>query len=138
MFDIAAATAFDRLNEGAFMHLADANGQPLFDADKNAVGIVMRGSNSRAGIEASRLLGNRRLREARRGGSQPMTVETNEATTNEILAACTVSWTFTELDNQPFPCTPQNALTFWGDDRFRRWREQADTWISSEANFTKG
>jgi hypothetical protein len=119
------------------MHLTDSNGQPLFDDAKQPVGITMLGANSRAGLAASRELGNRRLRDQRRGGATPMTVELNEGTTNDILTACTVSWSFTELDGAAFPCTPTNALKFWGDDRFRRWRDQADAWISSEANFFK-
>ena len=138
MFDIASASAFERLNQGAFMALTDPHGQPLLDAEGQPVGIVMRGSNSREGLNASREIGNKRLSDSRRGGATPMTVEKNEGTTNQILAACTVSWTFTEMDGKPFPCNLTNALAFWGDDRYRRWRDQADAWISSEANFTKG
>ncbi len=136
-FDISTATA-PNLDAGTFMHLADASGALLYDDNKQPVGITMRGRNSREGLAAARAIGNRRLNEMRRPGSQPTTVESNERTSNEILAGCTISWTFTELDGQPFPCTPENVFKFWSDDRFRRWRDQADAFIDSEANFLKG
>lgn len=137
-FDIAGATVFDQMNRGAFFHLTDGAGNPLYDSDKNAVGVTLRGRNSHEGIEASRAVGNKRLQEARQPGGAKMTVEGNERMNAEILAACTVSWTFTELDGQPFPCNLANALKFWSDDRFRRWRDLADEFISAEGNFTKG
>lgn len=137
-FDISSASSFSQLSEGAFLHFTDPQGKPLYDAvnGTTAVGVTLRGRNSAEGLEASRRIGNKRLSEASRGRAQ-MTVESNEANTAEVLAACTVSWTFDQLDGQPFPCNPDNARRFWSDDRFRRFRVQAEEFIDGEANFTK-
>lgn len=137
MFDIATVTAFDDLSRGAFLHLTHPSGAPIYDDAGQAVGVVLRGRNSMEGIEAARRVGNKRLSEARRPGGAQITVESNEAMNAEVLAVCTVSWTFDQIDGKSFPCNFQNALKFWQDERFRRWRNQAEEFIDSEANFTK-
>lgn len=132
-FDIATQVA-PNLNTGSFLHLTDPHGAPLYDEGK-PVGIVMCARNSVKGLAQMRANANQRMNDARRGLSSG--VERNEADSTEVLVACTVSWTFDEFDGQPFAFNADNARKLWGDDRFRRWREQADDFISSEANFMK-
>lgn len=136
-FDIASATVYHELNEGSFLHLTDPRGVKLYNADKKPVGVTLYGRNSERGIAAARAVGNQRLADRFRGGA-PTTIEVNEQNNAEILAACTGPWTWTELDGQPFPHNLDNARRFWNDERFRRWRDQAEEYISSEANFMKG
>ncbi len=135
-FDLSSALA-PALDKGAFMQLTSPDGSPLFDANKVPVGITMRARNSSAGLAAMRASGNRRMDEARRVGRVKVTVESNEAEGTETLVACTVGWTFSVLDGQPFPFSEDNARRLWSDDRFRRWRDLAEDFVASEANFTK-
>lgn len=137
-FDPSSAHA-TKLDEGSFFQLTDARNNPIFDTDdagsKTAVGIVLRGRNSRIGLASARANGNRRLEIARKQGSYTTTVEGQEADGTEELVALTVSWTFDTYKGRPFPCTPENARTFWSDDANMRWRRDAQDFIASEANF---
>lgn len=137
-FDIGKIRSSDyaALSEGGFMPFRGSNGLPLTD-DGKTVGVVLRGRNSREGLAAVRRNGNARLADARAGRLEA-SVERNEQEFAAVLAACTVSWTFDQLDGEPFPCTLENARRLWTDDRFRSDRERAEEFVSSDANFTKG
>jgi hypothetical protein len=133
-YDISAAVA-PALNSGAVMPLLDPAGVPIENEDGTPLTITLVARNSVKGLAALRANANRRMAEARRG--QQSGVERNEADATEVLAACTIAWTIELLDGAAFSCTPDNARKLYSDDRFRRWREQADDFISSEANFIK-
>lgn len=137
MYDLMSGV-LPGLAAGVMMQLLGPSGEPIFDAEGKEVGVIIRGRNSSQGLEAMRLNGNRRLEQARRTGSSTVTVEAGESELTEVLVACTVGWTFDQLNGEPFPYSPENARRFWSDDRFRRWRSQADDFFSNEANFTKG
>jgi hypothetical protein len=136
MFDLASQVA-PLLNTGAFLHLTAPSGAPLYDDEKLAVGVMLMARNSARGLEAIRANGNRRLSEARRTGGVRVTVESSESEMAELLVACTTGWSFTTLDGEDFPYSEANARKIWTDDRFKRWREAAEEFINSEANFTK-
>ena len=126
------------LDEGAFLHLTNAAGLPLYDDEGKPVGVVLRGRNSRVGLLTWRAVGNRRLETARKmAGTYTTTVESNEAESIDMLSTLTVSWTFSVYAGQPFPCTPENARKFWSDDKNIRWRREGEDFIASEANFTR-
>ncbi len=124
-----------KVNEGAFYHFTSPTGAPIYDDQGAAVGATLLALNSTKGLEAARANGNRRLAEARRSGSSNYTVQDSEAEGTDVLTACTTGFTFDTLDGQPFPFTPANARRFWSDDRFRRWRQGAEAFYTSEANF---
>lgn len=139
MFDISTARA-GLLDDGNFLHLTDAKNIPLYYSDETGthpVGVVLKARNSRVGLATIRRNGNARLDTARKQGSFTSSVESNEAENTEMLVALTISWTFDTYEGQPFPCTPENARKFWGDDKNIRWRRDAEEFISLEANFTK-
>jgi hypothetical protein len=136
-FDIADGRA-DKLDDGCFLHLTNAKNIPLYADDgekKVAIGVVLRSRNSRVGLATARANGNKRLEIARKQGSFSTSVEVNETETTEMLVSLTVSWTFDTYEGRDFPCTPDNARTFWSDDKNVRWRRDAEDFISSEANF---
>lgn len=133
-FDIASALQ-PRIDEGSFLQFLDAAGLPMVDADKKPIGVTLRARNSVRGLAQLRANVNQQLADRQRTGSTFRTMEQNEASEAEILVACTVSWTFEQLDGQSFPCNEQNARKFWNDDRFIRFRNQAESFIGAEANF---
>lgn len=135
-FDIGTARA-PALNSGTFFQLTDPTGKPLADEKGMRVGVVLLSRNGMVGMAKARDLGNQRLAKARAGTLNQSTVETNEAEGADILACLTKSWTFDTMDGEDFPCTPENALRFWSDDRNVRWRRDAEDFVASEANFMK-
>lgn len=138
-FDITDSLVAPLLDEGAFMQFQGPNGVPLSNTDNEPVGVYLRARNSRAALRQIRENGNRRLAEAQRGTSE-VTVERSEADTLAVLVACTVRFVgFDTLDGKPVAGDkPDDARRFWSDDRFRRERERAETWIANEANFMRG
>jgi hypothetical protein len=135
-FDVSTLSTLDQSNQGSFLAFTDPKtGAPVRDADKKEVGVTLRGRLSTAAINLQRNLMTRRLEVGRRG--QDTSLESIEEEGTDMLVACTVSWTFDVLDGKPFPFSPENARKFWSDDRFRRFREQANLFIGNEANFTK-
>ncbi len=124
-----------KINEGAFYHFTSPTGAPLYDSDKKAVGATLLALNSAKGLAAARANGNRRLAEARRSGTSNYTVQDSEMEGTDVLVACTTSFTFDTLDGEPFVFSPESARRFWADDRFRRWRNGAEAFYNSEANF---
>lgn len=135
-FDISNVSTLDQADKGVFMPFLDPKtGDPIRDADKKEVGVVLRGRLSTHGQKAEIARAEKRLEMGRR--SQEVSVDTLESETTELLVALTVSWTFDSLDGKPFPCTPENARSFWSDPRFRAQRERANFWVGNEANFTK-
>jgi len=135
-FDITS-TIEPKIDQGAFLQFTDATGFPLVDDDKKPVGVTLRARNSVRGLAQIRANGNQRIADARRTGTTLQTVEQSEAQDTDVLVACTVSWTFEQLDGVPFPCNEANARKFWADDRFVRFRNQAELFIVAEANFMK-
>lgn len=136
MFDITTTSLSEAVNTGTFMpFLNPATGEPYRDETGAPQGIVLRSRLSQAGQQFQRNQADKRLEMARRG--QETSVDALEAETTELLVACTVSWTFTQLDGADFPCNEANARKFWSDTRFRSHRERANGWIGNEANFTK-
>lgn len=134
-FDISKASNFEQASAGVPMEVLAPSGEPLRDGDGNVVTITLRGRLSREAQAAQRENANRRLDLAKRG--KDTTAETIEYEGTLLLAACTAAWSFTELDGQPFPFTPENARKFWADERFRGIREQANIFVANEQNFTK-
>ncbi len=135
-FDISTATNIDASSAGAPMKLVNpASGDYLRDESGEFVTITLRGRNSREGQAVATENLNRTLDLQRRG--QQSSAASIEANVLALLVACTVAWSFTEMDGAEFPCTPANAAKFWSDARFKAYREQADAFIGSEANFTK-
>lgn len=138
-FDISSLDIMTAQDQGAVMEVVDPRtGQVARGADGNPVTITLLGRYSAKARDTQRKLQNRRLDQARRGRSNNMTAEEIEAEANEILVACTVAWSFDSLDGQPFPCNEANARKFWNDPRFRHIREQADTFVATEGNFSNG
>lgn len=134
-FDISSVGLTAAADSGTFMAFIDpTTGLPATDSDNTPVGVSLRSRLSRAAQAKQRDISGRRIEQARRG--KDASVEQLEAEGTELLAALTVSWTFTELDGQPFPATYDNALKFWSDARFRGFREQANGWVADAANFT--
>lgn len=133
-FDIISNVA-PLINEGAFMQFQRPDGTPLYNGENEPVGVYLRARNSAVALRQIRENGNRRLAEASRGNAE-MTVERSEADTVAVLVACTVRFVgFDQLDGKPFTGAPEEIRAFWADDRFRRERERAEQWISTEANF---
>jgi hypothetical protein len=52
-----------------------------------------------------------------------------------LLCAATRAWTFAKMDDQDFPCTPQNVRRLWSDRRFRWLRERAIQFVLADGNF---
>jgi hypothetical protein len=120
------------------MEIVDPKGEIVRDDQGNPVTITLRGKNSEAARAAERKAVNRQIEAARRGRKNVNHVEDVESQNLDRLEACTVDWSFTELDGKPFPCNPANARQFWGDRRFRSIRDQAEAFIADEQNFIKG
>jgi hypothetical protein len=53
----------------------------------------------------------------------------------EIVAACTMGWTFDSMDGQPFPFSAENAERFWSDGRWRWLLDEAYLFIAQDGNF---
>lgn len=134
-FDISKVGLTASADSGVFMAFIDpTTGLPALDDAGAAVGVTLRSRLSRAAQAKQRDISARRIEQARRG--KDASVEQLESEGAELLAALTVSWTFTELDGAAFPATYDNALQFWADPRFRAFREQANGWVADAANFT--
>jgi hypothetical protein len=134
-FDIAKASNLDIADQGVFLPFIDGAGHSVKDDLQDDVGVVIRSRLSTVGQRVQREQASKRLEESRRGKSPG--VDELEAEVTELLANLTVSWTFDSLDGQPFPCTIENARKFWADPRFRGFRERANGFVATEANFTK-
>jgi hypothetical protein len=135
-FDISKVGLTEAASNGALMVFTDpSTGLPLIDDEtQQKIGVTLRSRLSQAGQAKAREQQARRLEQARRG--KDASVEQMDAEAAEFLAALTASWTFTELDGQPYPFSYENALKFWSDPRFRAQREQANAWVNDSANFT--
>ncbi len=134
-FDISSVGLTAAADNGTFMAFIDpTTGLPAVDEVGAQIGVSLRSRLSRAAQAKQRDISSRRIEQARRG--KDASVEQLEAEGAELLAALTVSWTFTELDGAAFPVSYDNALKFWSDARFRGFREQANGWVADAANFT--
>jgi hypothetical protein len=133
-FDIAALDTKTKSEEGVEMKvLSPKTMLPMTDDDKNPVTITLRGRNSTAYKNAISIINDRaRERQARNIAPTPESRADDEA---EVLAACTIGWTFTEMDGKPFPPTPENIRAFYGNERFTFVHEQASRFVASDGNF---
>lgn len=114
--------------------------RPLLDGDKNPITITMRGQYSDAFIDTNRDIQEERalLRGRAIQRNQPIPEVTDEDMFNgdtRVLVACTVAWTFTELDGQPFPCNEMNAKILWERRGFRWLRRPAIDFMMEPGNF---
>ena len=139
-FDIATASNHDIDNTGMFMPFLDVAGNKITSSDA-LVGVTLRSRYSTSAQGAVRRSAIRNLTiQQRLEGKRPdpeTVFDQIEQDLLDLLASCTVSWTFDTLDGAAFPCTPENVRRFWGDDRFRLWREQAQRFLASDVNFMK-
>ena len=124
-FDTASAA-----ESGAFLHLEHpTTGEKLYDGD-TAVGITLRGQDSRTFRQASHDISNKRMERQ----VKKLTAEALERNTRELLAACTVDWQCIEMNGEPLKCTRENADRLYAE---LPWiREQVDAFVSNRANFT--
>ncbi len=136
MFDIAKLDIATASDEGRPMPIRNPRGEVVRHESGDPVTINLLGRHSERARAKERELANRRLEAAKMGKQR--TPEDFEVEAVEYLQACTVGWSFTEMDGKPFPCTPENAKKFWSDRRFSNIRVQADNWISEDANFMRG
>lgn len=139
MFDIAAMDIATGSDAGAPMELIDPVRKTVLKDEKgDKVTITLLGINSQVARDTNRRLANATLDKQARGISVGNRIEEAEEEQTEVLTACTVGWSFTELDGKPFPFTPENARKFWADRRFKHIRDQATGFIRDTANFMKG
>lgn len=133
-FDISKFDTRNKSEAGVEMKIfSPVTGKPFTDSDGKEITITLRGRNSRQYKDAQRVVVERRIeRQARGVNSTPADLQQDDA---DILAACTVTWTFTEMDGQPFPPTPENATQFWHSERFPWIVDQASRFIANDGNF---
>ena len=135
-FDLKTAALPPQHNDGVFMPFKDQNGAPFKDdASGTEVGVTLRSRLSRAAMAANRDAAAKRV--ARQRANRDLSVEDIEDEQTDLLAACTVGWTFTEMDGSPFPFSMENARFLWGNEDFIQHRAAALAFINGEANFTK-
>lgn len=120
--------------EGRKMFLTHPRtGDPWRDSAGNALYIMLLGQHSSTVQGATEMLAARL--EGRPPGSPIRTRADRVRDDAEILVAATRFWNFETLDGGPFPCTPENALRFWTDERFAWVRIKALRFISDDGAF---
>lgn len=130
-FDFAALDTFTGSDAGRPMTvLHPATNQPILRGDGKAVTIFFKGRRSDEFEEA---LGKIQTKRAER--ISPPTPADRTAEDVLTAIACTIDWTFDELDGHPFPATPENIRKFWNDRRFQWLLAVANDFIVRDGNF---
>jgi hypothetical protein len=133
-FDLAALDTRTKSEAGMPMTLISPKTlSPILNDAGEPVTITLRGRNSAAYKAVFRTIQQRSRERANRG----ITPTDDEQRTDEaeFVSACTVAWTFTDLDGAPFPCTPENIHKLWNDPRFTWILEQATRFAANDGNF---
>ncbi len=113
--------------------LHPGTGTPIMIAEGVPLTITLLGRSSRQFQATLRSIQDERARMRREGDQITTQTMFDEDTTT--LSACTVAWTFTEMDGAPFPCNKANARRLWLDPEFLFVREAALAFIVRDANF---
>jgi len=107
--------------------LHPTTGEPLVDEKGQAVTIRLAGVDSDIYRKASNRIANKRSKKGAR--SMKLTAELLEADTNELICACTRSWTNLTINDQ-VPKTPQEIY-----EGYKWIRQQSEEWMSDRANY---
>jgi hypothetical protein len=136
MFDISKLDTFSRAEEGVDMEVANPKtGRPVVGEDGKPVTIRMLGRHSVTARAAQRRIQERASSRSNQGVIA--SADDRERDEIEYLASCTLGWSFTTRDDQPFPYSPENAKILWGDPRMRTVREQAFGFVHNDGNYLR-
>lgn len=120
-------------DEGTVVHLKDAAGELLYDADgdtKVPVEVVVAGTYSAAYRKAQKKVRERNIRAVRR--NEEWDADTLEDRELELEVACVLRWSFTAL-GQPFPITLENYKALIAKQP--QWQEQIQKAMNDHARF---
>lgn len=133
-FDIGRLETLTKSEQGVKMELIHpVSMSQVLRADSAPVTITLLGANSEAFREAQRQVQDRRAARVAKGAKTSSDDVRSEDF--HILMACTVDWTFDQLDGQPFPYSRDNCRKFWSDRRFDWIFRAAIIFIVQEGNF---
>lgn len=134
-FDIAKFDTRTRSESGAAMQVRHpSTGAPFLDPDSHQpLTITLLGRNSDTFRRVQREITQRDADRA--AASVVKTDEDFERERFDILVACTVGWSFDQLEGQPFPHGPDTVRKLWGDNRWPWLRTQAMNFVLAEGNF---
>jgi hypothetical protein len=136
MFDIAKLDTFTRAEEGVAMEVVNPRtNKAVLDEEGRPVTITLLGRNSTTARQTYTRIRDRQMERANKG------IIANDAEKDrddvEYLSACTLGWSMTSMDDQPFGFSPENAKRLWGDPRMRTVREQAMAFVQNDGNFLR-
>jgi hypothetical protein len=133
-FDISSLDSRTRSQQGVkFMLRHPRTNAQLLNEAKEPIFITLAGSNSdtyEAATDAAQLV---RADYAARGVTLTREFLRNERA--NVVAACTMGWNFDDRDGEPFPYSPENAVSLWADKRVNWMLSEAYAFLSNEANF---
>jgi hypothetical protein len=133
-FDLTKLDIKSKSEAGEKMKIySPKTGEPITNDAGEMVTITLKGRHSAAYKAAARTAQDRARERQARGVKQNDEEARNDGI--DLLCAVTLDWNFTELDGQPFPCTPENIRKLWADDRFAWILIQASNFISGDGNF---
>ncbi len=100
---------------------------------KEPVTITVLGKNSATARAVTRVVQERNSDKVSRGFK--FTDDDMLRDNAEILAACTVAWTFEKMDGEDYPCNQQNAYKLYSDRRMKTVYEQVLNFWSDSGNY---
>lgn len=125
--------------QGVNVDLETLDGQPLLNAKKRPVGLILYGSDSKVYQTASRAMARKRVDRSAASKGKGITDDQLDAAAEDaldLLVACTKGW-YGVLDSKKadVPFSPEAAKVFY--TRFPPARDQAEAAIIDRARFTK-
>lgn len=135
MFDVKALDTRTASEAGVDMPVLHPRDRaPIIDTETGAnVTIRLRGRNSDTFRTQQRELNKRRAEFQSRGVI--MTDDDFMRERVDMVCACTLGWTFSQMDGAEFPYTPDNVRRFWADRRWTWLLDNAWAFLTEEGNF---